>query len=124
MFRHDEDGSGSPFARWLKPGWRHVAVCVESGPDGDRHWVMINAREWAIEFAVVAPLWFNLANYYRSFGHTVVETAALYYRPACPALPLVSMTCVGMVKRILGIHGWFVWTPWRLYRFLNKEIRS
>ena len=121
VFQHDEDGSGSPWSAWLRTGWQHVAVCVEShaGVVGC-WWVRIDTAKGDIGFTVVAPTEFDLANYYRSFGHTVVETETRTYHPTWKLMPLAYLTCVGTAKRILGIRGWFVVTPWRLHQYLTK----
>jgi hypothetical protein len=33
-------------------------------------------------------------------------------------------TCVGAVKQIVGINKPFIWTPYQLYRYLEKQCKS
>jgi hypothetical protein len=46
---------------------------------------------------------------------------ALRSRPGFAPAPL---TCVTVVKRVLGIHAPWVWSPWQLYRHLCAPIRG
>lgn len=32
-------------------------------------------------------------------------------------------TCVTIAKQVLGIHSPFIWTPYQLYKYVNKEHR-
>src|SRR3546814_8743523 len=32
-----------------------------------------------------------------------------------------AFTCVEAVKRVLGVHGWLIWTPYQLYLRLEKD---
>ncbi|MEQ8695124.1 MAG: hypothetical protein RLT05_01030, partial [Bauldia litoralis] len=61
---------------------------------------------------------FDLAAYYRAKGLVVVEAdpSSFVRRPA----PLELHTCVGSVKRLLGIRARRVVTPWQLYRHLVR----
>jgi hypothetical protein len=45
--------------------------------------------------------------------------------PLCPKqkiLPPMMFTCVEAVKRIIGLRGWWILTPWQLYAALAKRI--
>jgi hypothetical protein len=47
-------------------------------------------------------------------GRTVVQVAGRLQ----PRYTLRVTSCVGVVKSLLGIHAWHVWTPWQLYKYL------
>ncbi|MDJ0952015.1 MAG: hypothetical protein QNJ94_24145 [Alphaproteobacteria bacterium] len=114
--------SGDVQVRWLRllrPGFRHCFVAVES-PSG---WVLYDplAHQTVIR-ALPAAGTVDLAAWYRALGHRVVETRvrAAPHRPA----PWAPFTCVEAVKRLLGLRGVWIWTPWQLYRALQMENRT
>jgi hypothetical protein len=101
--------------RLLRPGFRHCFVALE-GADG---WVVIDPlshRTCVARIPMGAE--FDLADWYRRSGMTVVEThvTATSERVA----PLRPYSCVESVKRILGIRAGWVLTPWQLFRHVNK----
>ena len=64
--------------------------------------------------ALALPDDFNLAAFYREQGHQVL----LGQRPPPKArrrFAVAPLTCVTVVKRLLGIDAPWVWTPWQLY---------
>lgn len=114
VFCHDTD---LPWLRWLRPGFRHVfaALPVTGG------WITLDPLSTRLELAFhPLPADSDLAGWFRRHGHIVLSTAT---RPPATAIPvpLALLTCVGMVKRLLGLHAPFVLTPWQLYRHLGGE---
>ncbi|MCM0019395.1 MAG: hypothetical protein NBV67_05325 [Tagaea sp.] len=100
--------------RWLARGFRHCAVVVRVGGD----WVLIDSLSHSIcvgRFAA-EPIG-RLAARYRAAGMIVVETR-VRQAPADLA-PILPLTCVEAVKRVLGIHAWTILTPRQLHRHLT-----
>ncbi|TCS61696.1 hypothetical protein EDD55_107105 [Varunaivibrio sulfuroxidans] len=103
-----------PWLRMLKPGFRHCFVLVERAGG----WVVVNPLSHQTELA-----WLerreagDLANAYRRHGFRVVPYAVIAAPPT--AAPWRPYTCVEAVKRVLGIHHRWVWTPWALYRHIR-----
>jgi hypothetical protein len=104
--------------RWLRPlrrGFRHCFVVMRAGSV----WLACEPLKDRIELdALAAPDDFDLAAFYCRQGHQVL----LGERP--PARPrqrfaLAPLTCVTVVKRLLGIEAPWVWTPWQLYAHLS-----
>jgi len=97
----------------MKPGFRHCCVVVDTGD----YWIKI---DYGIGVIVVDCVTdsneFNLAQYYRESGYTVVETEQ---RQHTVTLPLIARSCVGMVKQLLGISS-FALTPYALYKHLER----
>ncbi len=95
--------------RFLKPGYRHCFVAVQSG----NAWIRIDTLAGRLVIEVVAPAAYDLAKFYRAEGYTVVETEQ---RSLSWAWPLALATCVGLVKAVLGLNAPLVVTPYQLYR--------
>jgi len=107
------DHGGHWICRFLKPGFRHAFVCVRAG----EFWIMFDPRAGVPVLEVVAETGFDLARFYRQHGFTVTEIEPC---SAAGGFPLMSATCVGVIKRILGIRSPLAQTPWGLYRQLIK----
>lgn len=100
--------------RLLRPGFRHVLVALRD-PDGG--WVLVNPLSHQMRVDRLAPMAPpDLAGWFRDQGHTVLST--LTRRAPRREAPWAPMSCVEVVKRLLGLHARWVWTPWALYRHL------
>ena len=99
---------------WLKRGFRHCFVVMHNGSC----WVSLDPLASHIEVMVQdIPADFDLPQWLKSQGHEVMEASpARHDRPA----PVMPLTCVEFVKRILGVHKRFIFTPWQLYRYLQS----
>ncbi|MGF1629624.1 MAG: hypothetical protein ACFCUT_09150 [Kiloniellaceae bacterium] len=110
-------GESCGFWPWLcgRPGFRHCFVALDDG----RAWIEVDPRGDGIGVAAEVPAAVDLASHYRALGYAVIETALRRrrrrYRVAW------AFTCVEAVKRVLGVHGWLIWTPYQLYRQLEKD---
>ena len=98
---------------FLKPGFRHVFVVVETGD----YWVLIDSQAGVMTIEMVAPATYDLATFYRAEGFTVVETSQ---RSQPTRGPFSVANCVGFVKTVLGIRS-AAMTPWQLYKYLRKS---
>ena len=96
---------------WLRRGYRHVLVAIETG---DIVVVLDPANGGLHLWAGVCTLE-SIANHYRDINSIVVETSAF---PGGFLYP-TRWTCVEAVKRVLGVRGIFVLTPYQLYRRLT-----
>ncbi len=99
----------------LRWGFRHVFVAVLN----NGYWIVLDGQAGVPVLEVVAGADFDLAGYYRrEHGFTVLGVTAPRDRPAWP---LMFGTCVGAVKRVLGLRAPWVLTPYGLYRCLKNE---
>ncbi len=103
-----------PWLKILKPRFRHCAVLLN---DGER-WITVDPLSNYTDVNVhhVAPD-FDLPRWMCGRGHIVIPAALS--RTAKPA-PVGLFSCVEAVKRILGVHNRFIFTPWQLYRHLTQ----
>ena len=107
-------GDGAVY-RFLATGFRHCFVCVLD-PQA-QIWIRLDGRDGMPELRADAGGDFALADYFRALGFTVVELENITPQP--PRTPLMLGTCVGAVKRVLGLHAPFVLTPRQLFRRLT-----
>ena len=111
--------SGQTDLAWLrvfKPGFRHCFILLNDG----KHWISFDPLSNHTEISVHhhMPPEFDLPLWLQSRGHKVVETFIEHHKK--PA-PVMFFTCVEAVKRVLGLHKRFIFTPWQLYRFLQEK---
>lgn len=101
--------------RWLKPGFRHCFLLLNDG----QCWVSYDPMSHKTEILVHhMPGFFNLPEWLENRGHIVVQTE-LEQAPQRSA-PIALFSCVEAIKRALGIHNIFIFTPWQLYRYLER----
>jgi len=95
--------------RFLK--FQHVLVSVDTG----NGIVTLDTAGGGIHLGITGATLEEVAQYYRSSGDAVVECEA----SPCGSQFTVVGTCVEVVKRVLGIRGFFILTPYQLYRRLT-----
>lgn len=110
--------SGHADMAWLKilkPGFRHCSVLLNDGA----RWIIYDPLSNYTDITVHhLPADFNLPRWMEERGHTVVPVQRL--RPPKPA-PFAFFSCVSAVKRVLGLHQRFIFTPWQLYCHLTNN---
>ncbi|MCB1531741.1 MAG: hypothetical protein KDJ35_02615 [Alphaproteobacteria bacterium] len=99
----------------LKPGYRHCSVLLNDGA----HWITVDPLSNYTDVMVHnLPGDFDLPLWLKDRGYVVAPAPLL--RPLTPA-PMAMLSCVGSVKRILGIRKRFIFTPWQLFKYLKKS---
>lgn len=102
------------YLRWLKKGFRHCFAALRTG---DR-WIVCDSLKNQLEFSLIdLPYDFDLGKFYRGRGHTVVTGAGSERVMTASTIPEL-MTCVTIVKRVIGIRSFWTLTPWQLFRLL------
>jgi hypothetical protein len=100
---------------FLRPGFRHCFVVLRAGS----LWLACEPLKDRIELdALALPPGFDLAAFYAAQGHRVLEGRRPPPRPRQAFAP-APLTCVAVVKRLLGIRAPWVWTPRQLYAHLT-----
>ncbi|NJO36275.1 MAG: hypothetical protein HC871_00100 [Rhizobiales bacterium] len=100
---------------WLKQGFKHCFVAQRLG-DG---WIICDSLKNRIELSFLRlPNDFSLSAFYRDMGHTVLAGRGPYIEKLRMIMPEV-LTCVSMVKRIVGIRSFWTLTPWQLFCHLQ-----
>jgi hypothetical protein len=105
-----------PWLKMLRPGFRHCFVIVNDGQSWLSLDPMLNHMDVRVHHHV--PANFDLPEWLRQRGQRVI--AAPLSRVLKNPAPWRLFTCVEAVKRLLGLHSRFVFTPWQLFRHLEK----
>lgn len=112
-----------PWLKFLKQGFRHCFVLINDG----QRWVSVDPLSPYTEILVyhhVSPS-FDLPLWLEGRGYKVVRS--FVDRNNNKQAPIMVFTCVEAIKRILGLHKRFIFTPWQLYKALiknNKNIKN
>jgi hypothetical protein len=105
---------------FLRRGFRHCFVVLRAGS----LWLACEPLKDRIELdALALPPGFELAAFYAAQGHHVLQGRLPPPRPRQAFAP-APLTCVTVVKRLLGIRAPWVWTPWQLYAHLTAPELS
>lgn len=107
---------GGWWTRFLKPGFRHVAVFGKL-PDG--RWVNVDSTFWGLHVYLlsdedVSAVYTKLSREHkaRGFHHRAAGV------PMPTGFPLFPLTCASVVAHLLGVKPWRALTPHMLYRTL------
>ena len=103
------------FLKGLKNGFRHCFLVTQQ----DNRWILIDPRSDKTDIQILPhPHHFNLPRYFIGQGNTVVKIPALNTpKRIASVLPI---SCVEIIKRVIGLHQWWVITPRQLYSALIK----
>lgn len=109
-----------PWLKLLRPGFRHCFVILNDG----RHWLSFDPMLNHIDLRVHdhVPAEFDLPGWLRMRGQKVIVAPVDHTRKK--PVPVSLFTCVEAVKRVLGLHRFFIVTPWQLYRHLLQDINQ
>jgi len=107
--------------RLLRPGFRHCFALLHDGA----RWLTLDplAHKTLVQAHDDLPPEFDLVLWLRREGGCRVVPVSLPEPPPRPA-PLGLFTCVEAVKRVLGLHDRWIFTPWQLYRRLTVNRRK
>lgn len=104
-----------PWLKLLRYGFRHCFVILH---DGEK-WLSIDPLAHRMQIQVHhVPSDFDLPRWLEERGHIAIR-AKIHDEPKMS--PIMPLTCVEVVKRVLGVRNRFVLTPWQLYRYLRAE---
>ncbi|WP_135079869.1 hypothetical protein [Terasakiella sp. SH-1] len=109
------DNSGLWWLRFLRPGFRHCFIILET----DRGHVWVDPMSHHLTIKVLEGYELTgLISWYHEMGMRVQSVEIAQER--AQAFPWAPMSCVEVVKRLLGIRDCFVQTPWQLYQYIKR----
>ena len=97
---------------WFHPQFRHVLV-VFYDPDGDA-WCIVDPVYGGIQARAMSACRLTLHDLQRQYPATHWALVRRD-RTVCPRVVRGPLTCVSVVKAVLGLGG-RSWTPWQLWR--------
>lgn len=108
------DDVQAPWLKFLSRGFRHVFAAVEEGSS----WMICDPLKDRIELRLFdLPPGGDLADIFAEQGHRVLVGRAVANRSR-HKFALAPLTCVAVVKRLLGVRAARVLTPRQLYHHL------
>lgn len=103
-----------PWLKCLKPGFRHCYALINNGT----HWITYDPLSHYTDVNVhQLPAAFNLPLWLRDRNYKVIKAPIARIQKQAPWMPY---SCVEAVKRLIGLHSVRIFTPWQLYRYLEK----
>lgn len=109
------DRAAVPWLRPLRPGFRH---CFGAVRQQDGVWIVCDPLKHRLEIAAVRPDdELDLVRRWHEAGHRICVGRAI--APPRTRAPVPGpLTCVAVVKRLLGVRAPGVLTPYQLHRHL------
>ena len=106
------------WSRFLTPGFGHCYLLMQTGG----RWVILNWGVDALRLAVThMPTYASLSEFLRPGDTAVRVRAELRERYRAPWV-FGPLTCVEMVKAVLGIRSPWILTPHQLYRRVRVGV--
>ena len=98
------------YSKLFRPGFQHVQAMRRDG----RYWIAVCPYFWGVDIAVVDFTPWDL------FPKSTIQHVTRMRSPTnLSALHIGPLTCVTVMKSLLGIRSWRVITPYSLWRFCN-----
>ena len=99
----------------FRRGFRHCFMMMQQN---DR-WILVDPRSNKTDvYLLPHPKSFNFPRYYTEQGKTVIKIPVIH-TPSKILSPF-PVSCVETLKRMIGLHAWWVMTPYQLYKYLLK----
>lgn len=109
------DQADLPWLKVLRKGFRHCFVILHDG----ENWLSVDPLAHRIEAQIQhVQKDFDLPAWLEERGHIVIRAKIHEGQKIMPVMPV---TCVEVVKRVLGVRRRFIFTPWQLYRHIRAE---
>lgn len=104
---------------FLKPGFRHCYILLQTAQNPDS-WLEINPMSNQIcVFEHQSRIGIDYISYLQNIEKVTVVSVNFFAAPLKCA-PFGVFTCVEFVKRMLGIHKFWLFTPYQLYNKIKN----
>jgi hypothetical protein len=114
------DRTECSYLRWLKRGFRHCFTAIRS----DDQWIICDPLKNHLEFSIInIPSDFDLSGFYHERGH-IVLTGKRHLQSRRERIVPELLTCVSIVKKIIGVRCIWALTPWQLFQALSRTQPS
>lgn len=110
----DMDDRTSWMAKVFRSGFQHVLALRRDG----RLWIAIHPH---FSFTDVQAIRSDLTPWEMYPAATIQHVTAMRANASSSgAFHIGPLTCVDLVKALLGIRCWWIYTPWQLYRYCRR----
>ncbi len=115
-----------PWRIFTRRGWRHCFICIpiyypEPGLNAAEYTLIINPKVNCIQPDVVFVPVKQAAQHFMNEGCTTVIKWRVDRKGMPAYVPRGVQNCISVVKAILGVAAWYVWTPEHLARWLVRN---
>lgn len=111
-----ESGYSSRFMRLLRPGFRHCYAMKKT--EGGNFWQIINPRLTYLDVGQVLVSRYPTVRDYAGEDAVILNIESST-EGSKPRGMLCWFNCVEVIKAVLGVKQFFVFTPWQLYNYLR-----
>lgn len=110
---------------FTKRKWRHCLVVVPfyyPAPSltADVYSIIINPITFTVRLDVAFQEPRDVVNDMLDYGYTAAIAVPVDHDYKLDYVPRGLLTCVSLVKAIIGVRAWYVWTPEHLARYLAR----
>lgn len=99
----------------LRRGFRHCFAVMQQ----DQRWIVIDPRSDKTDIQILNhPHHFNLPRALAAQGKTVLQIPAI--QTPRRVANIMPWSCVEIMKRVIGLHKWWIITPYQLFRYLER----
>lgn len=111
----DMDDSSHWIARLFKRGFQHVIALHRDG----RVWVAIHPHFSFVDVQIIR----EDSTPWQMYPHATIQHVVAMRRNAWRgwSAHIGPLTCVELMKSLLGIRAWYVRSPWQLFCYLKKH---
>jgi hypothetical protein len=119
------DGLG-PWRIFARPGWRHCWIALRLyfpsvGTMARQYTLKIEPTTWGIDVDVGWQSVDDVAQAALAAGATSVLEFSVDTPPPWGYVPRGVLSCVSVIKAVLGLRAWWVVTPEQLHRLLVRR---
>ena len=105
------------FLKWLKKDFSHVYAMTLS--PGKQFWIVVNPISAFLDYELLMVDKYPHPRLYAEQGAVILPVKAII--PEQERWTLCIFNCVEVVKALLGIRAFWIFTPWQLYKHLTKR---
>lgn len=111
---------------FTRRGWRHCFVVIpiyypEPSLTADVYSLIINPITCFVRQDVIFMPPRDLVNQLLEQGYTAAVAVPVDHDYKIEYIPRGLLTCVSLVKALIGVRAWYVWTPEHLARYLLRN---
>jgi len=109
------DNTGLWWLKLLKSGFRHCFMILET----DRGYVWLDPLSQRFTVRLLDGMEYDgLKEWYENQGMKVIPV--LVNEQGNRPFPWGVMSCVEVIKRVIGVRQGMIFTPWQLYQYLKR----
>ena len=108
------------------PAWRHCWVMIPAyWPEPGLMATCVTMKVEPLKWGIDTEVWWEhpeiVAQAFLDAGATAVVAFPVKAPPTEGFVFRGLFSCVVIVKAVLGVKNWRVWTPWQLFRYLLRH---